>query len=657
MAEKPRDSGKPNPSSNRPLMTSDSYRPEIDGLRTIAVLGVVLFHLDFGFFPGGFAGVDVFFVISGYLISRRIIGDLQNGSFSFAGFYARRARRILPALIFTVGVSFIAGLLWLSPIAMRQLAKESTHALLSISNIQYWRESQQYFSTSSDQLALLHCWSLSLEEQFYLLWPIILMIALYVRKLPLTIVGLGILSFGLAVWWARFDPQAAFFLTPFRVFEFAIGTSITFAERDVRQNKTLAHGLTTFGLLCIIGSFVLFTPTSPFGVVTLIPCIGAAAIILASSKGGANYLLTSRPVLAVGRASYSLYLCHWPMIFFAGVIFGDAAKAPGGKIALLIAMLATAFLMQRFVETPFRHMRANARTLARFAAATLVVAVATHGTFLAEGWPQRLTAEQRARTKLLEFSFQPCQPIEGNRCAFGNPNAPLGVELIGDSLAEQYVGAFDPILREKNIRGEISRYASGCPVLMGLDLPRNNWNPRLCQQTMTEELARVRQTTTHLVIAQHWAAYSDDQYEKGRAASSERYSRTQRALEATIRELGKNGRKILLMGAMVSAQQCNFDPARLLPGPLPHANPPDCAPKPKSVAIKETAEINAMLSAVQQKWPAQVSLLLPTDVFCDEQCPTVKDGAWLYVNANHFNVSGARYFGERAKDQFNRFLD
>lgn len=634
-----------------------SYRPEIDGLRTVAVLGVVLFHLGFASFSGGFAGVDVFFVISGYLISRNIIGDLKTGTFSFAGFYARRARRILPALIFTVGASFIAGLLWLSPIAMRQFAKESTHALLSISNIQYWREARQYFAAASDQLALLHCWSLSLEEQFYLFWPMILIFGLRVRKLALTILGFGVLSFGAAVWVARTDPQAAFFLTPFRVFEFAIGAAVLFLERTPIRNKAFAQGLTALGLLCIVGSFVLFTPASSFGAVTLIPCIGAAAIILAGSNGGSNALLTNAPVLAVGRASYSLYLCHWPMIFFAKLIFGDATQGPTGQITLLVLMFLTAFWMRRFIEKPFRLMPANLRTLGRFAAAILLLVVASHGTYLAKGWPQRLNAEQKAATQSMGSGFQPCRAAEGGRCAFGDINAPLGLEMIGDSLAQQYVGAFDPILRERTIRGEISKYSSGCPVLIGLDLPKNNWNPRLCQKTIAEELARVRQTATRLVIAQHWPAYRDDQYEDD-GASSNRYSRLQRALEATIRDLGRNGRKILIVGAMVEAQQCNFDPARLLPGPLPHAQVPDCAPKPKSVAISEAAEIDAMLRAVQRQWPDQVSLLLPIDVLCDDdQCPTVKNGVWLYINANHFDLEGARYFGTRAKELFNRFLN
>lgn len=636
-------------------MTSDTYRPEIDGLRTIAVIGVVLFHLDFAFCRGGFAGVDVFFVISGYLISRRIVDDIQNNSFSFAGFYARRARRILPALIFTVCVSFLAGLLWLSPQAMKQLAKESTHALLSISNIQYWRESNEYFAPASDQLALLHCWSLSLEEQFYLIWPIVLIFALRIRKLVLTILCLGVLSLSLAIWLAQTAPQAAFFLMPFRVFEFAIGTSIIFFERIDIRNRVYVHGFMTAGILCIMGSFVFFTPASPFAAVTLIPCLGAAAIIFAGSKGSSNFLLTNAPALVVGRASYSLYLCHWPIIFFAGLIIGDGARTPAGKVALLVMMILTALLMQRFVEKPFRGMPASRRTLGRFAAAIVLLVVVTHGTFLAQGWPQRLNAEQQATAALLEFSFTPCQPIAGNRCAFGDVNVPLGIEMIGDSLAEQYVGVLDPILRKRNTRGEISRQTSGCPVLVGLGLTDNNWNPRLCNKTISDELARVGKTNTRLVLALHWSAYSDDQYQ--RDLPSGQYARLRQALEATISDLGKNGRKILIMGPMIEAHQCSFNAAVDLPAPLPHRRSTDCAPKPKSVAMSENAEVVAMLTDVQKKFPDQVSLLLPTDVFCDESCPTMKNGMLLYLNYNHFNVAGARYFSERAKDQLNRFLD
>jgi peptidoglycan/LPS O-acetylase OafA/YrhL len=156
---------------------ANHFRAEIAGLRAVAVIGVVLFHLKVDGFEGGFVGVDIFFVISGYLITRNILADLQAGRFSFGQFYVRRTRRIYPALIFTVVATYLAGALWCSPLMFLDVAKEGTHALLSISNIQYWRESRQYFAPNSDELALLHCWSLSLEEQFYLLWPVLIVLA------------------------------------------------------------------------------------------------------------------------------------------------------------------------------------------------------------------------------------------------------------------------------------------------------------------------------------------------------------------------------------------------------------------------------------------------------------------------------------------------
>jgi peptidoglycan/LPS O-acetylase OafA/YrhL len=156
---------------------NSGFRPEIAGLRAIAVVSVVLFHLKMTAFQGGFIGVDVFFVISGYLITRNILLDLDRQRFSFGQFYIRRMRRIFPALIFTVILTYVAAALWCSPLMFLDVAKEGTHALLWISNLQYWREAHQYFAHDSDDLALLHCWSLSLEEQFYLIWPLFIVAA------------------------------------------------------------------------------------------------------------------------------------------------------------------------------------------------------------------------------------------------------------------------------------------------------------------------------------------------------------------------------------------------------------------------------------------------------------------------------------------------
>jgi peptidoglycan/LPS O-acetylase OafA/YrhL len=204
------------------------FRSEIGGLRAIAVISVVLFHLKVGGFEGGFVGVDVFFVISGYLISRNILRDLQVGRFSFGDFYLRRTRRIYPALIFTVVATYLFGALWCAPDMFHDLAKESTHALLSISNIQYWRESHQYFAPNSDELALLHFWSLSLEEQFYLFWPVFMVLAWKSGRTFQIILAAAVTSFFLAIIVAKADPLAAFFLMPFRIFEFGIGARVLF---------------------------------------------------------------------------------------------------------------------------------------------------------------------------------------------------------------------------------------------------------------------------------------------------------------------------------------------------------------------------------------------------------------------------------------------
>jgi peptidoglycan/LPS O-acetylase OafA/YrhL len=196
-------------------MTS-SFRPEISGLRAVAVLAVILCHLNISALAGGFVGVDIFFVISGYLISKSIMADLERGTFSFLDFYVRRARRILPALIFTIVASFVAGSLWLAPELFRGLAKESTHALLSIANIQYWRESKQYFAATSEQLPLLHCWSLSVEEQFYLLWPAFLVGIRDSKRILQYVLLVAAVSFLACLFYLPHDAPAVFYLMPFR---------------------------------------------------------------------------------------------------------------------------------------------------------------------------------------------------------------------------------------------------------------------------------------------------------------------------------------------------------------------------------------------------------------------------------------------------------
>jgi peptidoglycan/LPS O-acetylase OafA/YrhL len=446
-------------------MTSH-FRAEIAGLRAVAVISVVLFHLKVGGFEGGFVGVDIFFVISGYLITRNILRDLQAERFSFGQFYIRRTRRIYPALIFTVVATYVCGALWCSPEMFLDLAKESTHALLSISNIQYWRESHRYFAPSSDELALLHCWSLSAEEQFYLFWPVLVVLALKLGRTFEVITIAALVSFFLSILTVRADPLVVFFLMPFRIFEFAIGALVLLLEARFRYRKNIAGGLSAAGLLLIATSVFLIKSDMPhLEWATLLPCLGAAATIWAGNETRTSKILTNPAMVAVGAISYSLYLCHWPIIFFGRFLFGDQANTWVGLLAMaaLMGVVATGmylFVERRFIQSSDAKPTSFLRYSAGFWSLVLTLVAITHATFLSKGFPWRLPKPQAELAHLQDFpSGRDMVPIEG----------PLGFQLMGDSLATQYVAGLASLAKQLNTPFEVLGGA-GCPILYGVKL-------------------------------------------------------------------------------------------------------------------------------------------------------------------------------------------
>jgi peptidoglycan/LPS O-acetylase OafA/YrhL len=625
------------------------YRPDIDGLRTIAVGAVVLFHLKLTGFDGGYAGVDIFFVISGYLISGNILSDIAKRRFHFAEFYARRARRILPALITTIVLTFVAGVLWLPPEFLRQLAKEATHGLLSISNIQYWRESKQYFALTSEQLGLLHLWSLSLEEQFYLINPLFLVLLSRTRHVVPGFAVAGLVSLIAAVAWLPRDPDAVFFLMPFRVFEFAIGALAIPLKRHLAASS--AHSrvvIVSAGYFVLIGSiFALGRSQHDAGLSVLPPCLATAAII------AANYpirLLTSSLVLAVGRASYSLYLVHWPVIFFARFIFGDGAETPVGLTAQLLVMGALTALIHTTIEQPLRRLQAPrwGQGLG-FATAVLSSAVVTHATFKADGVRWRLPAVQLARLDLQSFGMNGCVPTGERSCAFGDLNGKESLELLGDSYVQQYVAALGDRLRARGIRGNTST-VSGCPMLIGV---KPVAHAKECVDLRDNELARIKASPADfVVIGQAWHIYLDP----GDGVDERTQSRiVQDGLAATIRFLDRPGRRFLVVGGQVRPVDCAFDQMRMQPGPLWHQPAQPCEPMPKQKAVAAASAIDAMLAAAVQPY-ADAELMRPSEVYCDQACPVVSDGVWLFMDPGHFTVAGSQRMGRQAHPVIDRFL-
>ena len=334
-----------------------SYRSEIDGLRAVAVVPVIFFHAGLPPFSGGFVGVDVFFVISGYLITRILQRELERDKFSLIAFYERRARRIVPALFVVVVCCLPAAWLWMSPAELQAFAASVFAASLFGSNVLFWLESG-YFEGESEDKPLLHTWSLAIEEQYYLVFPLLLMLLWRYRRNQLTVVIalLAAASFLLCEALSRTHPSAAFYLAPTRVWELLAGSlcALLMINREARRMDLLAGP----GLLLIIAAMLMFDQSIRFpSVYTLLPVLGTALVILFAGPGTYTARLLSTPLLVgIGLISYSAYLWHQPLFAFARIReLGEPPLETMVLLALLTPILAT--VTWRFVEQPFRRSR------------------------------------------------------------------------------------------------------------------------------------------------------------------------------------------------------------------------------------------------------------------------------------------------------------
>jgi len=297
------------------------YRPEIDGLRALAVIPVVLFHAGIAGFSGGFVGVDIFFVISGYLITSIILNEQQKDSFTLAGFYERRARRILPALMLVVLLSAVAAWYLLLPAELVDFGESLASVGVFASNILFWTQSD-YFATTSEFIPLLHTWSLAVEEQFYLIFPVFMIFTLaWTKTKRLSVLTLvAILSLIFCEWAWRNAPEANFFLAPSRVWELMAGVLCAFYLQQARDPKLLIRQLASVaGLLMLVYSIAFLDKSIPFpSLFALIPVVGTVLIILFTDKNTLVGKILSLPfIVGVGLISYSAYLWHQPLFVFA----------------------------------------------------------------------------------------------------------------------------------------------------------------------------------------------------------------------------------------------------------------------------------------------------------------------------------------------------
>jgi peptidoglycan/LPS O-acetylase OafA/YrhL len=438
-----------------------TYQRELDGLRALAVAAVVLFHLGVAPLAGGFVGVDVFFVISGYLITQLILFRVRDGSFSLGNFYLRRIRRLLPPLLVTVLFTFFAAAFVLTPQDFRPFARSAVAALVSVSNIVFYAEAG-YWDADSELKPLLHTWSLGVEEQFYLVWPaLLLMLFAWRRRLPLG-AALGMLAVGGAVVtiaYTSIDSAAAFFLSPFRVFQFASGAVVPFLlqsapGRSAGASPLLARGALAGGVALILGSIVRFDAETRYpGWAALLPTLGTALALLGSRApaAGGPLLLALRHPLAtgLGKLSYSLYLVHWPLLALYRYRTGSELS-PLEQVGLGLLMLMLAALLHETVERRF-YARAgeslrrpagarlgDGRFALRLAMVLAVFGVTAATAWLGDGWgwrfpAQRLSVEEIAAMESRRFrdTRLACNLRTGT--ADSCRDAPVQVLVLGNS--------------------------------------------------------------------------------------------------------------------------------------------------------------------------------------------------------------------------------
>ena len=498
-----------------------TYRPDIDGLRAVAVLPVLLFHAGIAPFGGGFVGVDVFFVISGYLITLLILRETADGRFSYWGFLERRARRLVPAAVVVVAASLAAGWFLLIPDHFTDLGRSVTYFNLLAAN-HFFLGQAGYFA-DAQPAPLLHTWSLSVEEQFYLVYSLALLLLVRLGRGPLAAgIGLALLvSFAISVWLVRTGRQdAAFYLTVSRFWELLAGALLALGLLP-RPGARMALALGFGGLALIALAVVSYGKTTAFpGLGALPPVIGAAMVIHAgaASRGDVVYRLLSAPAMVwIGRRSYGLYLWHWPLLVYAGLL---APSRPGwvtwSVLALSVALAAFSY---RFVETPFRRGLAIPRRSRLFAATVAAASLSVIAGIVidgADGVPERLPKDVRA-----VFAF--VDQLSGDHverclyrrldkqtepCLLGSAVDEGRVDFVvwGDSHAYAARSAYDSLARDMQLTGLLVTYAA-CPPLIDIGRSADAGDP--CAAQNAAAATRIAASGARLVLLQaNWQAYT-----------------------------------------------------------------------------------------------------------------------------------------------------
>ena len=648
------------------------YRREIDGLRAVAVLPVILFHAGFGAFGGGFVGVDVFFVISGYLITSIILSEKQAGTFSLVRFYERRARRILPALFLVMAASVVLAWMWSLPDDMTEFSRSLAAVSVFSSNILFWQESG-YFDTAAELKPLLHTWSLAVEEQYYVLFPpLILMVwGFGVRRIA-GILSLGALaSLALAQWGAFARPSATFFLLPTRGWELAIGALIAIYLKDrpaLALNSGAAQALSLAGLLLIALAVFAYDSATPFpSLYALVPTIGAALILLFATPANAvGRLLGSNVLVGVGLISYSAYLWHQPLFAFARKReIGDPSTAM--MMALAAVAIVLAYLSWRFVERPFRRSGTVTRAQVFYGAlagTVLFFVVGLVGS-LNGGFPSRYDmpselAGSFERTRKLGscFSGTGLHVREDWLCDVGDIAKPISFVMFGDLHAASLYEVFDQAAKEDGQRG-VFVAAGGCTPFLGIHALRGDQAERNCNLLNQRVLDFVKTNAIgKIVLIARWTYYTDGGYDgtnfsyigldpsdtRSRDVSRDAFAR---GLENTVNEYARMGVQIYLI-AQIPQQLA--DPKKIFYRAMSGRTVDAGIIGKLSIGSDEHRRLQDFTSALFRQHTA-LHLVSFDDILCAGlRCAAGDQTGSFYFDKDHLSLYGASRLKERVRE-------
>lgn len=609
--------------------TGANYRRDIDGLRAVAVVAVLLHHLSPSGLSGGYVGVDVFFVISGYLITGILRKEIESGTFRFTGFYERRARRIFPALFAMLGATMLSAHLLLLPSDLRAALRAALGTAAFLSNVVFWRDLQQgYFAPSAEWNPLLHTWSLGVEEQFYLAFPVLLILLHHRRRVVAGLAAVAVVTFVASSALLEAKPVAVFFLSPFRAWELLAGALLAY-WRTPATGPLARESLSLGGLAMILGACWFFTPETAFpGMAAALPVAGSTCIILAGTGGSSmvTWLLGTRPAVFIGLISYSLYLWHWPLIAFTRYWNGPELT-PALTACVAAASVLLAWLSYRFIEQPFRRAGAFSRRsifIGSGVAATILAIVGVAG-LAASGYPTRfrpqVVALDQARDPTIPFRVCDGRPIGSEHCSLGT-GLPATL-LWGDSHMLAWAPAFQGIQRTAGTTAVLA-VASACPPIFE---PR--WLPgdHRCalRGRETRAFLDARPEVHTIVLSAYWSTYYQ--------AAGDHPSIVSAALVDTIQRLRESGRRVLVLG----------------PVPTHAGNVPLLlALQEVSGRILLNSDASAQFALNRHFYSAiatipGVEVLDPIGRLCNPSCETRWKDRPLYRDANHLSVDGALY--------------